>query len=273
MKKAAACLLALTLCFALAACVEIDAADGSSGATLKQTAAISPVPSMAITPDAAVTEALEDTIAKQIQLLLDNMDLWRSNGETESYGYAVTDMDGNGRLEILSSSCGGTGIYTDTDIWEVNESLDGITLCEQEKQEGCSQADIMVTSAPVYYDAGSDVYYFVFHDLTKNGAAEYYENDRALSLHNRRVQETFLGHKTTLYTDGTPAVTYTDADGNPLGEEEYNGIADRTFTGMEKRQANLEWITNGSVQLESMDASEMYPLLEASYRAFSGISS
>lgn len=282
MKKATACLLALTLCIAFAACVGSNAAYGNSGATLKQTTINNPAPGTAVIPDAMVkphavvtpgalgTKTGEDTIKKQIQLILDNMELWQRTGETEMYGYAVTDLDGNGRLEILSSSFGGTGFYTDTDIYEVNESLDGITLCEQKKQEGDSQADVMVTSVPVYYDAMNSTYYFVFHDLTKNGAQEYYENDRALSLQNGRVQETFLRYKTTLYTNSVQSVTYTNAEGNPISLEEYNGIADRVFAGMEKRQANLQWITNGQVHLQSMDASQMYPLLEASYWTFSG---
>ena len=69
-------------------------------------------------------------IEKQLNLIMNNKNLWYKDTEFEKYSYAVTDLDKNGRIEIISSVCQGTGIYTYTEIYEVNESMDDLKLCE-----------------------------------------------------------------------------------------------------------------------------------------------
>ena len=50
----------------------------------------------------------------QLQLIADNTAVWMGDTEliAEPFFYAVTDLDQNGRLEIIQSSCQGTGLYT-----------------------------------------------------------------------------------------------------------------------------------------------------------------
>jgi hypothetical protein len=259
MNKILTFFLVLPMCLTFAACGENNSkSDVESSQNISQFA----------DNNTGSSEVGEEIITKQIQLIVDNVSLWRSDGENELYSYAVTDMDNNGRLEIISSSCQGTGFYTYSDVWEVNEGLDGLTLCKQERMEGESQADIIVQSVPVYYDAGGNIYYYVFDDLIKNGAAEYYENKRAITLRNGQFTESFLAYKTTVFTDSNLTVTYTDADETPISEEEYNGIADKVFADMEKKQANIQWITDESAQLQSIGETKMFKMLEESYRGF-----
>ena len=253
-------LMALFLCLFLTACGDKAAEGDEEGAAGT---------GRPVENDADAGEADEDSISNQIQLIADHVSLWQNDMETDLHGYAVTDLDNNGRLEIISSSCQGTGLYTYSDIREVNEAMDGLTLCIQEKEEGGSQADIMVQSVPVYYDSSSNIYYYIFDDLIKNGAAEYYENKRAVSLQDGQVLETFLAYKTTIYTDSDPTVTYTDADNRSISEEEYDGIADQIFSGLDKKQADIQWITNESARLKDMSDREIYAMLEESCNAFS----
>ena len=54
----------------------------------------------------------------QLQLIADNTAVWMGDTEliAEPFFYAVTDLDQNGRLEIIQSSCQGTGLYTYTKL-------------------------------------------------------------------------------------------------------------------------------------------------------------
>ena len=52
-------------------------------------------------------------------------------------------------------------------------------------------------------------YYYVFDDVTRNGAAEYYENKRYFCLVNGGIIEEYLVRKNTLYQDVIPEVTLT----------------------------------------------------------------
>ena len=64
-------------------------------------------------------------VEKQIDVIMNNIDTWNLSTDEDiyaPYGYAITDLDQNGRLEIIASSCQGTGIYTYSNYYEVNES-------------------------------------------------------------------------------------------------------------------------------------------------------
>ena len=210
----------------------------------------------------------EGDVGTQIQLIADNISLWQGEADTEPYGYAVTDLDQNGRLEIISSSCQGTGIYSYNNIWEVNEACDELTLLEKTIDEYTSQADILVESVPVYFDSGNNAYHYVFDDLTKNGAAEYYQNKRALCLQDGKLIERFLAYKTTMYHDSTPTVTCTDADTNPISEEDYQNIGDKVFSKMEKKQAAFYWITEENAGLYALKDTDIKSALKESYHGF-----
>ena len=79
------------------------------------------------------------------------------------------------RLELIVSSCQGLNLYTYSDYFEVNDTFDGLTAVEGNRMEGHSEADIIVDSVPVYYDAQNKVYYYIYDDIIRNGK-EYYEN-------------------------------------------------------------------------------------------------
>lgn len=68
----------------------------------------------------------ERAIEDQLVTIWDARQTWRVLEETDGWCYAVTDLDGNGRLEILSSETHGTGNYTTLRAWEVSE--DGASL-------------------------------------------------------------------------------------------------------------------------------------------------
>lgn len=195
-------------------------------------------------------------IEKQLSVILNNKSLWYKDTEVEKYSYAVTDFDKNGRMEIVSSICQGTGIYTYTEIYEINESMDGLTLCESNLLEQDSQADIIKNSWKVFYDNTNNKYHYIFDDLTKNGVSEYYENKRDFCLSNGKIEERYLAYKTTIYQNGVPKVTYTDSENKEINEAEYNNIENKIFENYEKMIVNIEWLTNYTeIKLENLQSS------------------
>ena len=67
---------------------------------------------------------------EQIHLITDARDIWDlSEPGMDTVGYMCSDLDGNGRLEILVAESGGTGLYTYTKIYEVNEAKDALVPC------------------------------------------------------------------------------------------------------------------------------------------------
>ena len=67
-----------------------------------------------------------DSNEAQLDLIWESKDTWKVLDESDGWCYAVTDLDGNGQLEILSSECHGSGHFITFRAWEVSE--DGASL-------------------------------------------------------------------------------------------------------------------------------------------------
>lgn len=196
------------------------------------------------------------TYEYQLNVIFNNKNLWYKDTEFEKYSYAVTDLDKNGRIEIISSICQGTGIYTYTTIYEVSENGDGLILCESNLEEYDSQSDIIKNSWEVFYDNTNNKYHYIFDDLTKNGAAESYESKRDFCLSNGKISEKYLAYKTTIYQNGVPKVTYTDSENKEISEAEYNNIENKIFENYEKMIVNIEWLIDYTeIKLENLEYS------------------
>ena len=192
-------------------------------------------------------------INNQLSIIINNINLWKKDTEFEKYNYAATDLDQNGRLEIISSTCQGTGIYTYTEIYEVNENLDDLKLCESNlKEYDYSQADIIKENFIVYWDKINNRYHYIFEDLTKNGAAEYYENKRDFCLSDGKIHEEYLAYKTTIYENSNPTITYRDSYNKQINELEYNNIENKVFENLERMLVNIDWLSEEEITLERL---------------------
>ena len=213
-----------------------------------------------------------NNIEKQIELLADSVELWAGtmNSEGIDYFFTVTDMDRNGRLELIVSSCQGTGLYTYSDYFEVNDTFDGLTAVEGNRMEGHSEADIIVDSAPVYYDAQNKVYYYIYDDIIRNGK-EYYENKRAVSLENGKIVQNDLAYKTTVFENEKQMTDCTDREGKNITADQYDGIADTVYGSLEKQKAVFSWNRAESMgELQQMGKEKLCGMLLDSYSKFSG---
>lgn len=221
--------------------------------------------------------SLREEAERQLQLILAQRELWQMSEEYMlPYGrYTIADLNQNGRLEIIGSSCQGTGIYTVSNVYEVSENMDSLVHYERVLPEEYSEADIMVASAPVYYDKTENRYQYVFYDLIKNGAAYYYESLRGWSLQDGQIVEQYLASCTTEYVNSNPQITYAAGDipGIPVtNETEYAAAADTVFAGWQKGTVYFGWVegVDESVYDDAEEIEEAWrrQLLE-SYEGFS----
>jgi hypothetical protein len=209
----------------------------------------------------------------QLQLIADNAAVWMGDTEliAEPFFYAVTDLDQNGRLEIIQSSCQGTGLYTYTSLWEVDANGTELVPCQLSVAEGESQPDIIADPDMVYFDEAGDCYYYIFHDDIRDGAAEHYLSRVALSLQDGVVTTTLLCQMHSVYTSSEDVTTtYTDADGNAIDEDAYNMAAENTFAGLTEMEATIGWTDyTVSAQLDTLTEAELMEILETSWESFS----
>ena len=232
-----------------------------------------------VQPSTQATSVIEETkeiednnIQEQLQAIAKNKETWIEEDFTCSY--IVTDFNQDGQLEIIKSACQGTGIYTTSIIYEVEKGTNNLVPYERILGEFISEADIITESAVVYYDPDSQVYHYIFHDLAKNGAAEYYENVRDWSLQDRKVVENFLAYKSTIYSGegAEPVITCTNAEEGDkqkeITEEEYNQMAETVFSGLKKKQVTMNWVMKSPEEIMAMNEQEIMAMLEESWNGF-----
>lgn len=178
----------------------------------------------------------------QMQVIAENVAMWHDAPDyaNEVYRYAVTDLDRNGRYEVTVSNMGGTGQYTYSRFFEVNDSYDGLVECDTPFLEYDSQPDILVEKLDTYINSDGEFYYAV-HDLVKNGAAEYQECTSALTLKDGALTVVPIAYRSTIYTEGTPSVTCRDASGAAISEDTYENAVTTYFSEWKKIGTLLGW--------------------------------
>lgn len=180
-------------------------------------------------------------------------------------------MDRNGRPELISASVRGTGIYTYSDYYEVNEQLDGLTQCEVHTNMEDSGADIVVEAVPVYYDGKADTYYYIFSDYIRNGMTMSYENIRELSLKSGEITDKVLVYKESIYDENgmETAEYYNAAIGEAINSEQYESMVETVFAGLEKKTAAFLWEGRLMSELKEMSREQIQDMLQKSYKEFS----
>lgn len=122
-----------------------------------------------------VEEISDKDLDPQIDLLIENRDIWQIPAEEvamyDSVGYYVTDLDHNGRVELVTVCWSSEYEYSEDKIYEVNEKGDGLDLITMEVSGMDSDEDIspdMATniSPYSYFDKGRQAFHYLIEDYT-----------------------------------------------------------------------------------------------------------
>ena len=227
---------------------------------------------------AATVEAAPD-YSSQIQLIAQQQPQWDQtvlDGVLPSYyfHYAVTDLDWNGRLEILAMSTQGTGIFTYGTIHQVCQDLTGLELCTYLGDDGCSLPEMIMDLVPAGYNPDSGTYHYVFKDDFRAGAAEYGQVIMPLYLKDGVATFQTLGRMHAQVTDGVTQEEYYRAKApfvaqkgdvrtkdfirnyQPITPEAYENLIPEYLTTLQDFTANFEWFqVEGSVDTATLTKS------------------
>ncbi|MGM9553924.1 MAG: hypothetical protein ACI3V2_06420 [Faecousia sp.] len=203
----------------------------------------------------------------QIALLAVNAQQWVKTDPAIPYSFAVTDLDRNGRLEIITSICMGTGIFSENDIWEVNETFDGVIQCESDFDEYYSESDLAFGDMRAF-ERGGD-YYYIVTDYIRNGYAYNAEETRSLCLKNGAYSETLLAYRVTeVSVDYEETTTYYNADGAVISEAEFETMPEVCFADARPYTATLGWYSFDEDEIEVMDTLAWESVLTESWQSF-----
>ncbi len=198
----------------------------------------------------AAASAMENSFyrpdaAQQVRLIAENRDMW-DPGEMDLnlVGYMVTDLDDNGRLEILVSQFGGTGEYTYTDVYEVNEAKDGLAICPHLWDEFQPEMDVMMwSSVPMYTNGKEGINWYVFQDHTKERGQLASISTAALSLQQGEMHIKYISSVDMNYDDnGNAFDTYRNGDGAVISYDDYLALQGNPFPECERKEISFPWL-------------------------------
>ena len=206
-------------------------ADKASSATSVTFATVDEVPATITNADA------------QYQLIAEKVNTWKlkefdTTDEPETFKYAVTDLDNDGKLEIFSATCASSNRATSTILCEVNEDCtDLIIRHETDKYSEDAEADFIVDSTDCFINPETMERFFICQNSLAYSGDEILLTKGYFTLLDEYLDKRTLATKTH-QSDG---VIFDDFDDNVLTEEEFNNITDTNFAGYAKLTATFGW--------------------------------
>lgn len=217
-------------------------------------------------------EETQIPVEDQCALIARERESWLPEEEWyyQPYSYVVTDLDQNGRLELLRSVCEGSGNYTMTDVYEVSEDGKSLNRYYNSMGEGGSQADLIVGKTSVYYNEESGIYTYLFLDYMRAGWEWNGEEYRAISLEDEMLMEKLIVGVSNEYDmEGNCTSMYYNAVGEIIDEAGYNAAVAEYFADCVEMEAIFAWMNYDSDEALAMDAEAWERALAASYEGFS----
>jgi len=186
------------------------------------------------------------TEAGQIKMIYSNLKSLSSDNDTTKFWYSVTDLDHNGRLELLSAVTEGTGHFTSGRFFEVNENYNGFVEIDLGLKEGEFLPEIIVSSTDCY-KSSDGTYSYIYTDTSNGGYGESLSATTALSLRNGHVTiKTIVIDHVTL-ENGYSVHDFMDGDGKAISYEDFGSMVQNAFNGQTRTTVNFDWFALASV--------------------------
>ena len=191
----------------------------------------------------------------QLNLIYQKFSTLKQDDSPVAWYYAVTDLDHNGRLELMAAAIddplSGEARFK---MWEVNQN--GTDL-EATSHDNTGKGDLFVNlvtdSTDTVYDAETKAWYYIFPvyaDLSYDYTDEKNADNRASSVwnevcginkHGDHIDCGTLAIKNTLTRDNKVEVTILDKDKKPITEEQYLNVVTNTFAGKQRSNTSFDW--------------------------------
>lgn len=177
-------------------------------------------------------ERFISNVNEQINIMFESIELWDKRSEDESssldwYDYALTDLNQNGRLELIIRGIIGSGHFSYNEVYEIDESQSKLIRLPDNLIEGLIGYTIGVGSPETYYDNSKKVYYHVFVGNTP----VYNEYTKIPGEYEKATTVVYI-------EDGM--VNYCD-----IGE--YKNKVNENIEELEKKKTTIYWISGDDV--------------------------
>ena len=192
-----------SLCLLLASLILTGCADSAQNPKLSKettTSAVTATTSAISTTSSAInasSSAMQPvdplSIEGQLKTIAEAKDkIVTYDNEDENYHYAITDLDQNGRLELIASTgMLGTGHITNNWYYEISKDGSKLKKCKG-KAFGNEGHDICDNIDTVYIDQKKHNYYYIVHGITHVSGAENYDSVGFLQLKNGTLTDNYL---------------------------------------------------------------------------------
>ncbi len=156
---------------------------------------------------------------------------------------AITDLDQNGRLELIISSCEGSGLFSYSHFFELDEALKLQPLDFPRAEEG-SEPDIISEYLECYYSGETGIYSYLTEDIMHNGYRESYSMIDVLSKTGSLIDYFCLGSSSRVVDAQETLITeFYDFGNEAVTETEYYALADNYLDCTQKYLAHINWIS------------------------------
>ena len=219
------------------------------------------------------------TIEKQIEILAQDRTQWAVDVDyaDEKYCFTLADLDNDGKVELIVSNFGGTGFYTYSHFYKIDD--DGkMKELETTFTEGDSQPDIIgqisgeaVTAySYISYDGKGHNNYIVY-DTLKDTPDSYIYRVSSLTISDDVVTEKELATQWVTYegedySAHTISKDYNEVD---LTDEEYDNYPAMYYEALNagKHTVHFEW--KDISELSGMSDTDVIQILTESYNNYS----
>lgn len=207
----------------------------------------------------------EKPIDVKVQVIADSINVWKFDktayeGKQALYDYCVTDLDQNGKFELITvvnmPKAGFVNTYdTDVKYYELNEECNALLSLECVSDRD-SQPDICtivenvnakdIDKCVCYKDEATGRYYYVFADKTvevdEEGIKDEHYSKVAVSIFEGKAYEETLGTYSILREKGQETLeVWTDGQGNEITLEEFENIETTRFEGFKEMKVTFGW--------------------------------
>ncbi len=185
-----------------------------------------------------------DWATQQLKLIAKNRSVWMEHipASLNYYSCRISDMDNNHRLEIAVSYTAGTGHFTYSYIYEVNDDITGLVACARADNKEISLDIISDTPVPVYRDKDGQ-YFQIYEDYLRDGWQLYIYSIGSMSLRDRLLYSEFLCAKDVQnYMDKPSTESFRGPNREAITEEEYNSMPDTRYAGCQKGEMIFHWV-------------------------------
>ena len=190
------------------------------------------------------------------------MGSFKQTGTSAAWRYAVTDLDHNGRLEVVAAALHPVDRSNNLKVWELSADNSSFSECKTVVPEGESFPDILSNSADTFYDANTDTWYYLFIDHIAISETDVYDVVCSVNLKNGSISYTQHSIAHTEVVNGFMSTSYMDNNGVAISADAYNSAGVNAFAGAEKSSTNFGWFRFD-------DASDV-SFIKDSYAVFTG---